>query len=121
MCMNTYTDTFTNVSVHFDDAETSFSALQNSHGNVFVTDETWQSLKAQGFNMDEEDAPVALHPGEYAGLRDISDFPINFDDIDVRVEACQIGPVGGHSNREWCSVHKSYANEPWSADALCPR
>ena len=39
----------------------------------------------------------------------------------VRVESCQIGPVGGHSNRRWCSVHKSYANEPWSADALCPR
>lgn len=25
---------------------------------------------------------------------------------------CKIGPVGGHSNRDWCSVHRDYADRP---------
>lgn len=85
--MNTYTDTFTNVTLHFDDSEASFPALQDRNGCAFITEDTFVSLKAQGFNM--EDATIALHPAEYAGLRDISDFPINFE-FDEPLESYEV-------------------------------
>lgn len=73
--MNTTADTITPVSVHFDDCDWSFPALQDASGDLFVTDETYRQLQSDGHIDGEND----FAPKVVGDLRLISNWDINFD------------------------------------------